>query len=197
LGIIYFFKKDIVISKGFRFNYQIDNLVIQKLGQDDGGVGKIVIPYGTDLSNIGNGGSSYTPVIPEDLNTFYLNNQVQVLIILYLIIIEMLIIQLGALFKAKDNNKNLFVIYKKNNNLRIGTIYYDWSGKVDIGGEQLYLYGKNGIDIVTDDPNYENKCTLSCTKDGVKFANFGDTKSIFLPYGTDLTNIQNGSITPL
>jgi hypothetical protein len=34
---------------------------------------------------------------------------------------------------------------------------------------------------------------LFCTKYGVKIANLSDTKSIFLPYDTDLTNIQNGS----
>jgi hypothetical protein len=45
--------KDIVISRGLRFNDQTDNLVIQKSGEDDDGTGKILIPYGTDLTNIG------------------------------------------------------------------------------------------------------------------------------------------------
>jgi hypothetical protein len=62
--------RDIVISRRLRFNHQTNNLLIQKPGEDDDGAGKIVIPYGTDLTNIGNGGSSYTPVIPEDLNRF-------------------------------------------------------------------------------------------------------------------------------
>jgi hypothetical protein len=64
--------EDIVILKGLRFNDQTDNLVIQKPGEEDGDAGKIVIPYGTDLTNIGTGGSSYTPTIPENLNMFSL-----------------------------------------------------------------------------------------------------------------------------
>jgi hypothetical protein len=56
--------------KRISFQYQTDNLVIQKPGEKDDGVGKIVIPYGTDLTNFGNGGNSYTPAIPEDLNTY-------------------------------------------------------------------------------------------------------------------------------
>jgi hypothetical protein len=58
--------KDIVISKGLRFNDQTDNLVIQKPGQADGGDGKIVIHYGIDLTNIGNG------VTIEDIKTINL-----------------------------------------------------------------------------------------------------------------------------
>jgi hypothetical protein len=65
--------KDIVISKGLHFNDQTDNLVIQKPGEEDDGAGKIVIPSGTYLTNLGTGRSSYTPAIPEDLNTFSLN----------------------------------------------------------------------------------------------------------------------------
>jgi hypothetical protein len=67
---------DIVIPKGLRMNHQPTELIIQKPGEDDG---KIVIPYGTDLTNLetrlttlesNEEGSSYTPVIPEDFNKY-------------------------------------------------------------------------------------------------------------------------------
>jgi hypothetical protein len=44
--------KDIVISRGLSFNHQTDNLVILKPGEDDDGSDKIVIPYGTDMTNL-------------------------------------------------------------------------------------------------------------------------------------------------
>jgi hypothetical protein len=146
---------------------------------------------------LGNGGSSYTPAIPEDLITFTLNktnSSTNKTIFNYYRNANNS--QIGVLVGTNDNSEKIFSKEKDIDYVRIGTLYYKWSGKVDIGGEQLYLYGKNGISIITDNnPNYENRCTLSCTKDGVKFANFSDTKSIFLPYGTDLTNIQNKSTT--
>jgi hypothetical protein len=60
-------------------NHLPEELIIQKPGEEDGGSGKIVIPYGTDLINLEtrlttleseSGGSSYTPPIPEDFNKF-------------------------------------------------------------------------------------------------------------------------------
>jgi hypothetical protein len=44
---------DIVIPKGLRMNHQPEELIIQKPGEADGGAGKMVIPYGTDLTNVG------------------------------------------------------------------------------------------------------------------------------------------------
>jgi hypothetical protein len=43
---------NIVIPKGLRINHQPTELIIQKPGDADGGSGKIVIPYGTNLANI-------------------------------------------------------------------------------------------------------------------------------------------------
>jgi hypothetical protein len=45
--------QDIVISRGLCFNYQTDNLVIQKPGEDDDRSDKIVIAYGINLTNLG------------------------------------------------------------------------------------------------------------------------------------------------
>jgi hypothetical protein len=71
--------QDIVISRGLRFNDQTTNLVIQKPGEADGRSGKIAIPYGTDLTNLGTGltvesesgggrGGSSTGLTVEDIN---------------------------------------------------------------------------------------------------------------------------------
>jgi hypothetical protein len=46
---------DIVLSKGLRFNHQINKLVIQKPREVDGGIGKITILYGIDLTNLRTG----------------------------------------------------------------------------------------------------------------------------------------------
>jgi hypothetical protein len=43
---------DIVIPKGLRMNNQLAELIIQKPGEANGGPNKIVIPYGTDLTNL-------------------------------------------------------------------------------------------------------------------------------------------------
>jgi hypothetical protein len=43
---------DIVIPKGLRMNHQPTELIIQKPGEVNGGSGKIIIPYGTDLTNL-------------------------------------------------------------------------------------------------------------------------------------------------
>jgi hypothetical protein len=43
---------DIVIPKGLHMNHQPEELIIQKPGEADGGAHKIVIPYGTDLTNL-------------------------------------------------------------------------------------------------------------------------------------------------
>jgi hypothetical protein len=47
------FTYDIVIPKGLRMNYLPAELIIQKPGEADGGPNKIVIPYQTDLTNLG------------------------------------------------------------------------------------------------------------------------------------------------
>jgi hypothetical protein len=43
---------DIIIPKGVGINHQPEELIIQKPGEVNGGVHKIVIPYGTDLTNL-------------------------------------------------------------------------------------------------------------------------------------------------
>jgi hypothetical protein len=43
---------DIVILMGLRMNHQPAELIIQKPGKAEGGVNKIVIPYGTDMTNL-------------------------------------------------------------------------------------------------------------------------------------------------
>jgi hypothetical protein len=166
-------------------------LVIQKPGEDDDGAGKIVIPYRTDLTNIGNGGSSYTPAIPENLNTFSLNEPGSTpdnsLFNYYRNADNS---KLGVLVKAKDNSNKLFVIERKKNNVQIGSIYYGWSGNIHIGGEQLTLYGKEGINIELAD---QRKCTLSSNENNLKFKNTTEinfNKEITIPYGTDLTNLE-------
>jgi hypothetical protein len=134
-----------------------------------------------DLTNIG-----YTPTIPEDLNTFdestpsyspdnsvfnYFRKEGNS--------------ELGVLVKANDNHNNLFSIDKINNNVRIGTLYYLWSGETLIGGEKLTLYGKEGITIVLD--NWKS-CILS-TDDNNFNIKKNENDKITIPYGTDLTNL--------
>jgi hypothetical protein len=43
---------DIDIPKGLRMNHQLEELTIQKPGEVNGGANKIIIPYGTDLTNL-------------------------------------------------------------------------------------------------------------------------------------------------
>jgi hypothetical protein len=63
---------DIVIPKGLRMNYQPTELFIQKPGEANGGSGKIIIPYETDLTNLvyklstlGSGSESGEGINPE------------------------------------------------------------------------------------------------------------------------------------
>jgi hypothetical protein len=63
---------DIVIPKGFGMIHQPAYLIIQKPGKVNGGSGKIIIPYGTDLTNLvyklstlGSGSGSGEGVSPE------------------------------------------------------------------------------------------------------------------------------------
>jgi hypothetical protein len=74
--------------------------------------------------------------------------------------------------------------------LQIGSIYYGWSGRVSIGGGELILYCKDGINIEL--PN-QKRCTLSCTENNFKIKNTSKinyNKEITIPYGIDLTNLE-------
>jgi hypothetical protein len=139
---------DIIISRGFRFNHQTDNLVIQKPGQADGGAGKIVIPYGTNLTNLGNGGHSYTPAIPEDLNTYNVERRIfndgdNVLFQYYDTCVAVPTKQLGS---SNPNTPCLFEINKNDNTLQVRTTSFK-KGNVYIGGEIVELYTKNCFSI--------------------------------------------------
>jgi hypothetical protein len=130
--------KDIVISKDLRFNDQTDNLVIQKPGQPDGGAGKIVIPYGTDLTNLGNGGRSYTPAIPDTLNTCSPSVNTyggdSTLFQYY---------DTGVVVFQKDspNLNPLFIVDKPTNQIHIVTNGAN-KGTINVGGERLRLFAK-------------------------------------------------------
>jgi hypothetical protein len=69
--------------------------------------------------------------------------------------------------------------------MRIGTIYYDWSGDVLVGGKELILYGKDNIKINNNNKN----CTLSTNDKNFNIKNTNNYKEITIPYGTDLTNL--------
>jgi hypothetical protein len=185
---------DIVISKGLRFNHQTDNLVIQKPGQGDGGDGKIIIPYGTDLTNIGSGGGSYTPPIPENLNAYttgytYSNLGNNVLFQYY-------DTGVGVYMKQENDDSHtscLFNIDKTYNSISIGTAA-NYKGNVQIGGENLVLYAKEYFKMnVSNGTNYN--INFSFTEDEIIFKNTSNiipakqNKKIIIPFDTDLTNI--------
>jgi hypothetical protein len=196
---------DIVIPKGLRMNHHPEELIIQKPGEADGGANKIVIPYGTDLINLANklftlesgsgsgpgseeGGSSYTPAIPEDLNTFSLNepnsSPDNSLFNYYRNADNS---KLGVLVRTNNNSKKLFSIEKNSNKIQIGT-NSAFVGDVNIGRSQLTLYGKINIYFYNF---YENRgMQLTYNEDYIEFANNLSHKVMKLPYGTDLTNFE-------
>jgi hypothetical protein len=135
------------------------------------------------LTNIENGGNSYTPTIPEDLNTFPLNktnSSTNKTIFNYYRNANNSI--LGVSVGTNDNSEKIFSIEKDIDYVRIGTIYYKWSGDVSIGGGQLTFFGKDGINIEL--PN-QKRCTLSTNDNNFNIKN--NNKEITIPYGTDLT----------
>jgi hypothetical protein len=90
-----------------------------------------------------------------------------------------------VLFRSNDNSEKIFSIEKDIDYVRIGTLYYKWSGSVNIGGGQLTLYGKDGINIELD--NWK-RCSLSTNDNNFNIKNTNNNKEITIPYGTDLTN---------
>jgi hypothetical protein len=134
-----------------------------------------------DLTNIG-----YTPTIPEDLNTFDLNKQTSGTdnsVFNYYRNVNTS--EIGVSVGTNDNSDIIFQIAKNIDYVRIGTLYYKWSGTVNIGGGELTLYGKDGINIIL---NNWKSCTLS-TDDNNFNIKKNENDKITITYGTDLTNL--------
>jgi hypothetical protein len=148
---------------------------------DNSSPNQVKLPFSTDLTNIG---SSYTPAIPEDLNTFTLNRQTSgtdnSLFNYYKNTDNS---QIGVLVGTNDNSDIIFQIAKDIDYVRIGTLCYKWSGSVNIGGGELTLYGKDSINIQLN--NFKS-CTLSTDENNFSIKNTNNNKEITIPYGTDL-----------
>jgi hypothetical protein len=139
----------------------------------------------TTLESV-SGGCSYTPAIPEDLNTFSLNRPnsgTNNSVFNYYRNADNSI--LGASVGTNDNSDKIFQIAKDIDYVRIGTLYYKWCGSVNVRGGELTLYGKDGIN--TELNNFK-RCTLSTNENNFNIKNTNENKEITIPYGTDLTN---------
>jgi hypothetical protein len=174
--------KNIVLAKGLRTSVTDNEVVFHKPGDtitDNSSPNQVKLPFGMDLINIG-----YTPAIPEDLNTFDLNKQTSGTDnSVFNYYRNTNISQIGVIVGTNDNSDIIFQIAKDIDYVRIGTLYYKWSGSVNIGGGQLTLYGKDGINI---ELNNWKRCALSSNDNNFNIKNNNNNKEITIPYGTDL-----------
>jgi hypothetical protein len=175
---------DIILARGLRTSVTDNEVVFHKPGDaitDNSSPNQVKLRFGMDLTNI-----DYTPAIPEDLNTFTLNRQTSGTDnSVFNYYRNTNISQIGVIVGTNDNSDVIFQIAKDIDYVRIGTLYYKWSGKVSIGGGELSVYGKDGINN-----NNNNKiCTLS-TDDNNFNIKKNENNKITILYGTDLTNLE-------
>jgi hypothetical protein len=152
----------------------------------------VIIPYGTDLSNLvsrltilesESGGNSYTPVIPDTLNS-YTNQRV------YNSLGNNMSFQyfdtgVAAYTKQENYARALFEINKSNNYIQIGTLSSN-IGNVFIGGKYLELYSDLSFTMYLKSTGCAT--IFSFTENEIKFQNNTHYKEVIIPYGTDLTN---------
>jgi hypothetical protein len=190
--------KDIVISKGLRFNDQTNNLVIQKPGEDDGGAGKIVIPYGTDLTNIG---SRLTTLESEGLTIEKIDTVNPFVGISKLHKLQ----EDYTNFPGERNNTTFFEYCKVVNpyyhNIKNFGVFVKAKESVSIGN--MFLMDKqtciteigNKIKGLTNLigklylTNNNQSTEVSCLLDGIQFTKKDSPNDkVIIPYGRDLTS---------
>jgi hypothetical protein len=163
---------------------------------DNSSPNQVKLPFGMDLTNLG---SSYTPALPNTLNTYdtdrrIINDGDNVLFQYY---------DTGVAVHMKQYESNypytpcLFEINKNSNSIWIGTTTLN-KGYVRIGGEYLYLYAKDFFHMYLDGQD-KYGIDFSFTENEVKFKNTSSLnpatkdKEITIPYGTDLTNYNKAT----
>jgi hypothetical protein len=180
-----------------------NEIQIVKTGGENSGK-EIIIPYGTDLTNLesrltGLENESYTPIVPNILILNTYSNSLHVSENLGNdVLFQYYDTGVNVYTKQEDNDQYtplLFEINKNDNSIQIGTTS-DNIGNVSIGGESVELYAQNIFNMYFGEQS-KYAIDFSFTEKEIIFNNNSginpDTKDkeIIIPFDADLTNLES------